>query len=71
VRARIPAGTTSGQTFRISGKGVKKKSGSYGDHYYRVLVAVPKDAGPDALEAADVIGKYYKENPRAFLKTAL
>src|ERR1041385_8028345 len=36
VRARIPAGTQGGQTFRLSGKGVKKK----GDHYYRVLIVL-------------------------------
>lgn len=71
VRARIPAGTQGGQTFRLTGKGVKKKAGAYGDHYYRVQVTLPRDAGPDALEAADVIDKYYKENPRAGLKTAL
>src|SRR6185436_7102026 len=46
VRARIPAGTQGGQTFRISGKGVKKK----GDHYYRVLVAVPKEPPAEAVE---------------------
>ena len=67
VRARIPAGTQSGQTFRISGKGVKTKSGT-GDHYYRVLVAVPKQAPADAV---DRIESEYRENPRANLKTTL
>src|SRR5205085_135094 len=40
VRARIPAGTQGGQTFRISGKGVKKKGkdAGHGDHYYKVQV---------------------------------
>jgi len=70
VRARIPAGTSSGRTFRISGKGVKKKGGEHGDHYYRVMITVPKhvadsDAVVDAIEAS------YDENPRAALKTAL
>ena len=70
VRARIPAGTSSGRTFRISGKGVKKKGGEHGDHYYRVMITVPKhiadsDAAVDAIEAS------YDENPRAALKTAL
>jgi molecular chaperone DnaJ len=64
VRARIPAGTQSGQTFRISGKGVKNK----GDHYYRVIVYVPKQA---PAEAADAIEAAYDVNPRANLKTAL
>lgn len=70
VRARIPAGTQGGQTFRISGKGVKKKGkdAGYGDHYYRVQIAVPKDAPASALDA---IESAYGENPRANLRTVL
>ena len=64
VRARIPAGTQGGQTFRLTGKGVKKK----GDHYYRVLIVVPKDAPADAVERIEAA---YQESPRANLKTAL
>ena len=64
VRARIPAGTQSGQTFRISGKGVKNK----GDHYYRVIVSVPKQAPADAVDQIDAA---YDASPRANLKTAL
>jgi len=64
VRARIPAGTQGGQTFRLSGKGVKKK----GDHYYRVLIVLPKDSPADAV---DQLESAYHENPRANLKTAL
>lgn len=70
VRARIPAGTQGGQTFRISGKGVKKKGkdAGYGDHYYRVQIAVPKEAPSSALDA---IESAYGENPRANLRTVL
>jgi len=64
VRARIPAGTQGGQTFRLSGKGVKNK----GDHYYRVIVHVPKQV---PAEAVDAIESAYDVNPRANLKTAL
>jgi len=64
VRARIPAGTQGGQTFRLSGKGVKKK----GDHYYRVLIVLPKDPPADAVEKFE---SAYQENPRVNLKTAL
>ena len=63
VRARIPAGTQSGQTFRIKEKGVKK-----GDHYYRAIVHVPKQAPADAVDAIEAA---YEMNPRANLKTAL
>ena len=70
VRARIPAGTQGGQTFRISGKGVKKKGkdAGHGDHYYKVQVIVPKSAPSDAIDA---IESAYSENPRANLRTAL
>jgi DnaJ-class molecular chaperone len=70
VRARIPPSTQGGQTFRIKGKGVKKKGkdGGHGDHYYKVQVAVPRSA-PD--EAIDAIESSYTENPRANLPTGL
>src|SRR5258708_4604743 len=61
VRARIPAGTQGGQTFRLRGKGVKKKT-TAGDHYYRVEITVPKSAPDDAVEAIDAA---YDENPRS------
>ncbi|MCU1246815.1 MAG: cbpA [Acidobacteria bacterium] len=71
VRARIPVATQGGQTFRLKGKGVKKKGGTYGDHYYRVLIQVPKDLPPPALEAVEAIEQVYPENPRANLKSTL
>src|SRR5438552_720906 len=67
VRARIPAGTQGGQTFRLSGKGVKKKGG-YGDHYYRVEIVVPREIPSDV---AKKIESLYRENPRANLKSRL
>jgi DnaJ-class molecular chaperone len=71
VRARIPAGTQAGQTFRISGKGVKKKGGGFGNHYYRVLVMLPKKIPPEAGDAVKKLESLYGENPRANLKSAL
>jgi len=68
VKARIPPGTQGGQTFRLSGKGIKRKNGSYGDQYYRVEIVVPRDAPHDAVEK---IESQYKEDPRANLKSVL
>ena len=68
VRARIPAGTQGGQTFRLRGKGVKKKAGVFGDHYYRLQIAVPKSAPEDAVQAID---DAYDENPRDKINSAL
>jgi DnaJ-class molecular chaperone len=71
VRARIPANTQSGRTFRISGKGVARKTGTPGDHYYRVLVHVPPSAAESAGEAVETLEALYEENPRAALKSHL
>lgn len=72
VRARIPAGTQGGQTFRLTGKGVRKgKSGGYGDHYYKVQIVVPKELSADEHHAVDAIERAYDENPRKKLNTAL
>jgi molecular chaperone DnaJ len=70
VRARIPAGTQGGQTFRLRGKGVKKKT-TAGDHYYRVEITVPKSSDANVLEAADTIDGAYGDDPRAKLNPAL
>jgi molecular chaperone DnaJ len=70
VRARIPPGTQGGQTFRLSGKGVKSKSRT-GDEYYKVQIAVPKKVPASLDGAIDELEKQYPENPRAALKIAL
>jgi molecular chaperone DnaJ len=67
VRMRIPPGTQSGRTMRLSGKGVQTKSAA-GDQYCRILVMVPPTAPNDAV---DKIEAAYPENPRANLRTAL
>lgn len=71
VRARIPAGTQGGQTFRLSGKGVKKKGEAYGDHYYKVTIQLPKGLGEEQLAAVDTLEQAYEESPRAKLRTTL
>ena len=71
VRAKIPPGTQGGQTFRLRGKGVKKKGGGSGDHYYRVQVVLPRNVPPDVLDAVDKLEAKYRENPRAQLPTSL
>jgi DnaJ-class molecular chaperone len=66
-RIRIPAGTPSGRTMRLTGKGVKRKGGA-GDQYCRIQVAVPAAA---PAEAVDAIEAAYAENPRASLRATL
>jgi molecular chaperone DnaJ len=66
-RIRVPAGTQSGRTMRLTGKGVKRKGGA-GDQYCRIQVFVPA-AAPD--EAVEAIESAYPENPRTNLKATL
>lgn len=68
VRMRIPAGTQAGRTMRLSGKGVKKKNGTAGDQYNRIVIVVPSEAPEEAVESLE---RAYRENPRANLRVAL
>jgi len=42
VRLKVPAGTRSGQRFRLRGRGLPSSSGSRGDLYVEVQIEVPK-----------------------------
>jgi molecular chaperone DnaJ len=66
-RIRIPAGTQAGKMMRLTGKGVKKKSGAV-DQYVKIQVVVPPEASAEAVEALE---QSYRESPRASLRTAL
>ncbi|RSU52993.1 DnaJ C-terminal domain-containing protein [Sphingomonas sp. S-NIH.Pt15_0812] len=66
VMLTVPAGTSSGKTLRLKGKGFHKKGGGRGDQLITLMVDVPaEDAGlRDFVEgwAATQVG-----NPRAFM----
>ena len=55
VNLTVPAGTQSGQTVRLKGKGVKRKS-KVGDLYVRFLVRLPKEQSKRIEGAAKVLG---------------
>lgn len=42
VQLTIPKGTSSGKTFRLKGKGVRTKSGGYGDALVTVKIVLPE-----------------------------
>jgi molecular chaperone DnaJ len=71
VRAKIPAGTQGGQTFRLKGKGVKRAKGDPGDHYYRVQILVPKKVPDEVDPLLDRLAGAYDGDPRANLKSSL
>ena len=72
VRAKVPAGTNSGRTFRLRGKGVRnKRTRAYGDHLYTVEIVVPKVVSPAGEETAKRVGELYQGNPRESLPRTL
>jgi len=72
VRAKVPAGTNSGRTFRLRGKGVRNtKTRAYGDHLYTVQIVVPKVMSPAGEETARAVADLYQNNPREDLPSGL
>jgi molecular chaperone DnaJ len=53
VSVRIPAGTPSGRTFRVRGKGVRRTDGTMGDLLVTVNVQVPTELGDQARESLE------------------
>jgi molecular chaperone DnaJ len=53
VTVRIPPGTPNGRTFRVRGKGARRKDGTNGDLLVTVEVQVPKDVTGQAKAALE------------------
>ena len=51
VTLRVPAGTTTGRTFRVRDKGILRGDGTHGDVLVMVEVAVPQQLSDEATEA--------------------
>lgn len=65
---RIPAGTPSGKTFRVKGRGVKSGT-TAGDLLVTVEVAVPTELSDEQRSAIDALAKATGQSPRAALLT--
>ena len=70
VRLKVPAGTRSGKTFRMRGRGVNRPRSRNGDLLATVEVVVPTKLSPDAKKALKDFHDQFEagENPRAHLK---
>ena len=66
VTLRLPAGTSSGRTFRVKGRGVPRKTGA-GDLLVTVEVAVPQRLTDAASKALRAYAEAAPEDPRASL----
>jgi len=66
VVLRVPAGTRSGRTFRVKGRGVADEKGA-GDLLITVEVAVPTKLSPAQREAIEALATASPESPRTHL----
>lgn len=72
VQLKIPAGTSSGQVFRLSGRGVAHVNGSgSGDEFVKVKIVVPKNLGPREEELIKELSRLRDQNVRHDLPTGL
>jgi len=70
VSLKVPAGTSSGRTFRVRGRGVHGK-GHSGDLLVTVEVAVPTRLTPGAREAVEKLAAELPDDPRPEITAAL
>ena len=71
VTLKIPAGTASGRTFRVRGRGVPRRSGGAGDLLITAEVAVPKNLPADAREALEKYAAAQPDDPRPHVTAAV
>ena len=71
VTLKIPAGTQSGQTFRLSGRGIQPKSGNAGDEMVTIKVAVPKDLSERETELIEELAALRPDDVRSHLPKSL
>jgi molecular chaperone DnaJ len=72
VGLRVPAGTASGRTLRVRGRGVTRKNGRAGDLLVTLQVAVPAQLDDQAKEALEAYLAATKDHdPRSELNSML
>jgi molecular chaperone DnaJ len=64
VTLKVPAGTASGKTFRIRGKGAPKSKGGAGDLLVTVQVDVPQKLSKEEKELLSKLREVQRESPR-------
>jgi molecular chaperone DnaJ len=71
VKLKVPPGTANGRTFRVRGRGMRRRDATKGDLLVTVEVAVPSSSSTDAREALEAYRSATTGfNPRADLLAA-
>jgi molecular chaperone DnaJ len=67
VTVKVPAGTQSGKTVRVRGRGIHRGSGEPGALLVTFDVVVPTELDDDARQAVEALAEKLPANPREFL----
>lgn len=70
VTVKVPAGTPSGKTFKVKGKGVKPARGRAGDLLVRIEVIVPKKLTRDEKKLVEQLSEYDPTDIRDHLRAS-
>ncbi len=69
VQLKVPPGTKAGQVLRLKGKGVcNLKTKACGDMFVKIVVQIPGTSDPEALNAAETLETYYREDVRKSIR---
>jgi molecular chaperone DnaJ len=69
VNLKVPAGSQSGQTLKLKGRGaINPKTKQRGDLMVKLVVKVPKTEDREILEAVRKMDRYYEEDVRGALR---
>ncbi|HZE49180.1 MAG TPA: molecular chaperone DnaJ [Jatrophihabitantaceae bacterium] len=71
VALKVPAGTASGRTLRVRGRGIDKRGGGNGDLLVTVEVAVPQKLNAEAREALEKYAAAQADDPRPQITAAI
>jgi molecular chaperone DnaJ len=69
VKLKVPAGTPSGKTFRVRGRGVTPDRGRAGDLLVTVQVAVPSKISKEEKKLLEDLASLETEDVRPHLRT--
>jgi DnaJ-class molecular chaperone len=68
VSATIPAGTNTGKTLRLKGRGITRKNGKHGDELVRLTVVMPDRIDDDLKTFAEQWRDKHRYDPRRKLR---
>jgi molecular chaperone DnaJ len=69
VKLKVPAGTPSGKTFRVRGKGVTPDRGRTGDLLVTVQVAVPSKVSKEEKKLLEDLAELETDDVRSHLRS--